>query len=465
MPQNAAKGDLTLTVEENELEATIRFVPDPNGAEWSSEKLLRILMDARIGGWSPRRAEDLIQKFSRAKATALEVVARGEAPQPPLPEIPEWTDLPLPSELAEVAAALLAESPPPVLYRVKSETVRVEKTVKKPGALPFLPPRVEKVTVTERRERRERVYPDEKLLSFGYARRGARVGILSMAKPGKPGKSIFGQIIPSPADEGPFYAGAGIVRQKNELLADADGVVRRGERWVDLVPLAEHSWSVEPSPDGSTYLLGYTPGDRRLAAPSAEEVLAKAVELGAPEDGLLDSGELSRLLASAAADGKPLLGRSLSTDRDAAVGVDVSPDGLAARLSIRKGRGGGRPLELSAVSAALKASGVRGFKAEKLKKDIVDFYRSRQPELVDYLLAEGRAPSRGKGRNLSFSTAFLPHDKAAELKARLEAQGNKLAQAVPGLDEFPISEAAELAQVQSGQRIGELSAAKSVQEG
>ncbi|HUW41624.1 MAG TPA: FapA family protein [Rectinemataceae bacterium] len=464
MSQNAAKGDLTLTIEENELEATIRFVPDPNGAEWTSEKLLRIFMDARIGGWSPKRAEELIQKLSRSRSAALEVVAKGEAPQPPVPEIPEWTDLPVPSELADAAAALLAESPPPILFRVKAETVRVEKTVKKPGALPFLPPRLEKVTVAERREKRERVYPDETVLSFGYARRGERVGILSIAKPGKQGKSIFGQPLPSPVDGGPFCLGAGILRQKNELLAEADGIVRRGERWIDLIPLSEHSWSVECSPDGVSYLLSYTPGDRRLAAPSAAEVLAKAGELGASEDGLLDSDELSRLLSAAAASGKALFARSISKDRDAAVRVDVSPDGLAARLSIWKGRGSGKPLELAAVSAALKASGVRGFKVEKLKNDIVDFYRSRRAELEDYLLCEGRAPGRGKGRSLNFSAVFFPEDKAVELKAGLEAQGN-LAQALPGLEEFPIAAATRVALVQSGQRIGELSAAQAGQEG
>ena len=48
MAQNAAKGDLTLTIEESELEATIRFVPDPDGADWTGEKLLRVFMDARI---------------------------------------------------------------------------------------------------------------------------------------------------------------------------------------------------------------------------------------------------------------------------------------------------------------------------------------------------------------------------------------------------------------------------------
>jgi uncharacterized protein (DUF342 family) len=464
MGQNAAKGDITLTIEENELEATIRFVPDPNGAEWTAEKLLRVFMDARIGGWSPKRVEDLIQKLSRARSVTVEVVAQGEAAQLPVPEVPEWTDLPVPENLSAIASIVVSEAPPPVLFKIKSETVRVEKTVKKPGALPFLPPRVEKVTVMERREKRERVYPDDSVLGFGYARRGSRVGILSIAKPGKPGKTIFGKPIPSPAEDGTFYIGPGIIRQKNELLADADGFVRRGDRWVDLIALPEHSWSVECSPDGGTYLLSYTPGDRRLSGPAAPEILAKARELGASEDGLVGEEAVSEMLSAAVESGEAIFGRSISKDRDAEVRVEVSPDGLRAQLSIWKGRGHGKPLDLSAVSAALKASGVRRFNAEQLKKDIVDFYKSRRAELLDYPLAAGLAPSRGKDRTLAFSVAFLAEDKAKDIKERLKSQ-SALAQAVPSLGEFPIGEAVKIAHVQSDQKIGELSATQAGQEG
>jgi len=464
MAQGAAKGDLTLTIEESELEASIRFTANPSGAEWTADKLLRVLMDARIGGWNQKRAEDLIQKLSRAKGATLEVVARGEAPQPAVPELPEWVELPPPPELAEIAAAVSAEAPPPLLYKIKVETVRVEKSVKKPGVLPFLPARVEKVTVTERRQRRELVHPDPTVLSTGYATRGARIGILSISKPGKPGKTIFGKPLPSPVDDGTFYTGQGVLRQKSELLAEADGIVRRGERWVDLVPLPIHSWSMDVSPDGSTYSLTYAPGDRRLRGPSAADVLEKAVELGASEDELLEKEALADLLETAVSSGDALVGRSLSKDRDAKINIDVSPDGVRATLSIWKGRGGGRPLELSALSAELKASRVRGFKPDQLKKDILDFYKGQSAELLDYPLAEGSAPSRGKDRSLTFAVAFLDEAKADGLKAELAAHSG-LAQAVPSLGEFPIGPSTKVAQVQLGQRIGELSPGSPGQEG
>ena len=109
-------------------------------------------------------------------------------------------------------------------------------------------------------------------------------------------------------------------------------------------------------------------------------------------------------------------------DRDAKVEVKVSPDGVAATLSIWKGRGRGRPLELSAVSAALKASGVRGFKAEELKKDVLAFYKGQGGRAPRLSPRPGPGPGRGKGRTLVLSVALLPEDKAAELRKRLAEQ-------------------------------------------
>jgi uncharacterized protein (DUF342 family) len=464
MAQSSAKGDLALAIDEGELEASLTFTPDKDGAEWTADKVLRILMDARIGGFNQRRADELVQKYARAKAKVTEAVASGTPVEAPQPETPEWAKLPVPPEFSALAAAVVAESPPPVLYKVRFETVKVEKTVKKPSALPFLPPKIEKVQTTERREKKERVYPDAELVGSGWAKRGERIGILSQARPGKPGKTIFGKPIPAPSDDGTFYCGPGVLRNKNELVAEWDGVARIGARWVDVVPLPQHSWSVEPSADGATYFLNYTPGDHRLPGPGPKEILAKAVELGAAQADLVGEGELAAALAAAVEGGEGLFSWSLSRDRDAAVEIKVSPDRVKATLSIWKGRGRGRPLDLKAVSAALKESGVRGYKPEELKRDVLAFYKGKDPELVDYPLAEGRAPSRGKGRTLALSVAFLPEDKAADFRKRLsETQG--IAQAIPSLAEFPIAQATRIAQVQLGQKLGDFPPSGSGQDG
>jgi uncharacterized protein (DUF342 family) len=462
--QNSAKGDLALAIDEAGLEASLTFTPDVHGAEWTADKVLRVLMDARVGGLNQKRADDLVQKFARSKGPTKEIVASGVAPVLPVPELPEWSDLPVPPELALIVAETLAQAPDPVLFRVKVETVRVERTIKKPAALPFLPPKIEKVQTTEKREKREQVDPDPMVVRSGWAERGARIGVLSTAKPGKPGKSIFGAPIQPESYDPTFYSGPGVARNKNELLADWDGIVRVGERWVDVIPLPRHSWSVESSPDGATYFLNYTPGDSRMASPDPRQILAKALELGAPEDALVAAEEVGAALAKAIEEKEALFSWSLSLDRDAKAEVKVSPDGVVATLSIWKGRGRGRPLELSAVSAALKASLVRGFKAEELKKDVIAFYKGNKAELLDYPLAQGRAPGRGKGRSLVLSVQGLADDKAAELRKRISEQTG-LSAALPSLADFPVEEATKIAYVKLGQRIGELSTGGSGQDG
>jgi uncharacterized protein (DUF342 family) len=455
--QNAAKGDLSLAIEEDETQATLSFVPDKDGAEWTAEKVLRVLMDARIGGFNQKKADDLVQKFARSKGAVKEIVAQGEPPSLPQPELPEWSELEMPAELAELAASVVAAAPPPVLYKVRIESVKVEKTTKKPAALPFLAPKIEKHEVIEKREKREQVFPDTTVIRTGWATKGVRVGILSQAKPGKAGKTIFGKPLPPPQDESVFFSGPGIARSKNELFAAEDGVVRIGERWVDIVPLPQHSWSVERSADGATFFLNYTPGDSRLPAPGTAAIIARALELGAAEDALVGAEEVAKALSGSRESQEPLFSWSISRDRDAKVEIKVSPDGVEATLSIWKGRGRGRPLDLAMVSSALKASGIRAMKFDEIKQGIVDFYKGQDPELVDYPIAHGKAPGRGKDRKLAMSVGFMPEEKAAELRARI-AEHPALAKAIPSLAEFPIAEASRIAQVQLGQKLGEMPA-------
>jgi len=464
MAQSAAKGDLALAIDEDELEASLTFTPDKQGAEWTAEKVMRVLMDARIGGFNQRRADELLQKFGRAKGKVKEIVASGIPPDLPQSECPEWEELAVPPEFADIAASSVAEAPPPILYKVKIETVKVEKTVRKAPALPFLPAKIEKVQTTERREKRERIFPDTTVIRTLWAPGGKRVGILSQAKPGKAGKTIFGVPLQPPLEDSVFYAGPGVLRNKNELIAEWDGIARIGKRWIDIVPIPRHAWSVDLSSDGATYFLNYAPGDPRLPGPGPAEILGKAKELGAPGDGLIGPQEVSSALESAVSSKEALFNWSLSLSRDADVAIKVSPDGVKAKLSIWKGRGRGKPLDLSMVSAALKASGVRGFKSEELKKDVLAFYKGKEAELLDYPLAEGRAAERGKSRALALSVPLLPEDKAADLRKRLADQSG-LAQALPSIAEFSIAEATKIAQVQLGQKLGDLPLSAAGQDG
>ncbi|MEI6874843.1 MAG: FapA family protein [Spirochaetota bacterium] len=456
MAQAVAKGNLTLTVEQDELEARFDFVPDQAGAEWTTEKVFKLAMDARIAAVTQKRAEEIVGKFSRARGSVTEVLAKGLAPEKPVSEQAEWAELPVPEDLHRIVEGLLSAAEAPVLHRTKTQTIKTEKKMTKPGALPFLPSRVETVVISEKVESRERVYTDADVTKSGFVRKGERVAVLSPAKPGKIGKSIFGKPIGFSGDAGTFIIGNGILRNKNELLADEDGVVRGGATWVEIIPLASHRYKVERSPNGTTLLLDYWPGHPRLPPPSSGSVIADAVKLGVPTDDLLDAAAIDAAISGAATSGDPLVSFPLSPDRDALVKVDISPDGLVATLTILKGRGRGKALDLAAVSAALKASGLKGLPMEEVKKTVIAFFKGGEQELRDYVLIEGKVPTRGKDRSLALALSPLPKDRASELRTRL-AQHPELESAIPSLAEFPLGSSTSLAYVTEGQRIGELS--------
>ncbi|HUX37082.1 MAG TPA: FapA family protein, partial [Rectinemataceae bacterium] len=387
-------------------------------------------------------------------AVVSEVLAKGLEPEDAFPEEAEWAELPIPEELRDLAERLILSAEAPELWKIVTKTVKTEKKVTHKAALPFLPPKIETVTVQEKLETRERVWPDPAVLKTGMAKKGERVGLLSSARAGKMGKDIFGKPIPSGGDSSTFVLGRGISRNKNELVADEDGILRAGRLWVEVIPLASHRFEVRLSSDGTTFVLDYQPGHEGLPLPDAAMILAKAMELGAGEADLVDSHEVAAALREAMLAGRPLESFPLSTDRDASVSVDIASDGSLATLNMRKGRGRGKAFELAAVTAALKASGLRGFKMDEVKKAVLEFYKGETSDFPGLILLEGKAPTRGKDRSLGLSIAPLPKDKMEGLQARIAEH----AEFGPLVSDpvFPLGEATIMAFVKDGQRIGEL---------
>ena len=455
MAQTVAKGNARLTVDDRALEARLDFAPSADGAEWNADKILKLALDARLSTMNPKRAEEIIGKFARARAPVAEILAKGAGPEDAVPEEAEWAELPVPEELREAADRILLSAQAPELWKIVTRTIKTEKKVTHKAAFPFLPPKIETVAVQERLEARERVWPNPEVLKTGFARKGERVGLLSSAKSGKLGKDIFGRPIPFGGDASAFILGRGLSRNKNELLADDDGLLRAGRLWVEILPFSPHRFEVRPSADGTTFVLDYRPGHSDLATPDPASILAEAVEAGAAAEELVGAQVIATSIRDAAASGKPLEGFPLSTDRDASATVMVSPDGSLATLNLKKGRGRGKPFELAAVTAALKSSGLRGFKMDEMKKAVLEFYKGSAAELVDLVLLEGKAATRGKDRSLELAVAAMPRDGMEALRARI-AEHPEFGTLAMDLV-FPLSDVTIMAFVKEGQRIGELS--------
>ncbi|PKL07037.1 MAG: hypothetical protein CVV51_14800, partial [Spirochaetae bacterium HGW-Spirochaetae-7] len=182
----------------------------------------------------------------------------------------------------------------------------------------------------------------------------------------------------------------------------------------------------------------------------------EAVELGQSVESLIGIEEVASVLLKSTRSGQVLAGYSLSDDRDAIVTVEISPDRLKASLGIIKGRGKGKPLDLAMVSTALSGHRLKGVKVDKLKADVIAFYKGKEAELLQYPLTTGKEPVKGKDRSIMFGVAFLPEAQGKEYVSIAEA-APALSRVARDLDEFPLAEAARVALVKKGQEVARFS--------
>jgi len=450
------RGHLELEIDDAALIATARFTKDPQDGEiWTLERLFALLKEKGITAGIDReelaRHWGLIEK--KREQTVAFPAATGIPPEQPLAESLEAEEKPIPQELEAEAKSVLEGAAGPEIVQEKSHTVKRKKTVVRKPKLPFLPEKRETVVVRETVTRPERIYVDPTVETTGYVTAEERIGVVYAQKRGVPGRNIYGDIVqPRLIADPDFYAGPGTTRKQSEIYAEQTGFLRIGANWVDVVAYAPHSWEVTASRDKATCLLTFNPGDRRSSPPSAEEVLARARELGFSDQNLLDNSEIDRMIESATGSGQPLEEAPLSQSRDASFHIYVSEDKLKAVLTVNKGIGRGKPLRLKELGAAIKASGLKKLDFAAIQKDITEFYHSSETDLVGHVLAEGKPPTAGPARDIEWSIRLLPEDRVTELKTQAEHAPEETLPA-KSLAEFPMSAVTGMAFVEAEQRI------------
>jgi uncharacterized protein (DUF342 family) len=451
-----AKGNAVIVINVDETEAKLVFTPDAEGLGWDSDAIIKLTGEHRLSpAPSPKALEPFLQKAARAKTKdPMELTLyQGQPAEAPEGEKIAWETLPVPGDIAPFKEETLSKAPPPELYRIRVEKIKKETIVKKPGPLPFLPPKEEKVVTWEKKETKERVEVDAGVKEVRYALKGQKLGTVSLPKPGKPGKNVFNRSIPPKAQEGDgtFLLGLGIDRNKNDLNALYGGFLRIGDNWADMVPLAKHRWSVDRGVDGVTVFFKFEPGDRRFTPPKGAEVLAAALEKGASQGNLIPVEAVDGAIGESLETGEIVEAFSLLQVQEAMAKVEVSPDKMEAVLQLRKGLAGGVPLEMKMIGRALRESGVQGIDMEKLKTDIKSFMEGKKTELLNYPLVQGKASTRGKDRELEIAVTFLEEAQAAPILERLR-------KAVAGLTsgEFSLEGVTGLAPVEKDARIARM---------
>jgi hypothetical protein len=400
----AMKGDLKLDIDEQGIEVRITITPDETGADITTESIMALLNEKKVrSGIDAGEIDRAFRALARKKTDPVTfVAAAGVAPQRGTPESVLFEPLPVPERLAGVASKVLAGAPRPKGFRLREERNKTEKKVLKKAALPFLPPREHVEVVVVRRTVREDVAIDPNLDGTGYVTQGSVVARVRPGTQGKEGKSVFGRLVPAPRPEQEgFLFLRGVTRTGGDVKADVTGFLRRGVNWCDVVPFRDHSVMAFRSRDGMSCLLSFVPGDEAAPPPDAEEVLSRAAALGFAAATLLPVHEIESMMQDSILRGASLDAASLSPTVNGVAVVTVSADKQKAVLSLRKGRGAGIPLSLAAVSEAIRASKVKGFNPESVRKDLLAFFAGTAAELADYVLVSGPPRNRARSRRSS----------------------------------------------------------------
>jgi len=451
-----ATGSASISINPNETEARLVFAPHPDGDGWDVSAISKLAADNNLAANPDQKAvEAFLSKASKAKnAETLEMVyAQGIPPENPVVEKVNWAALPVPADMAPYQEEALKKAGAPHVYRVVVEKIKHESMVKKPHSLI---PGKEEVSVTwEKKENREEVEVDANVLEVKYAEKGTALGTLVPPVPGKNGKSIFGRPIPPGTMENAgFLTGNGIAREKNELVAQASGFVRIGDRWADIVPLAKHSFKIATGADGLTLFFSFEPGDKRFTPPSGGQILSEAAAKGAAAENLISAGELDNVISEAINSGAAVEAFSLFSLKEAEARVDINPDKTKATLYLRKGVAGAQPLEMKAISQAIKESGIHGFDSEKLKTAIHEFMESNEIVLPDYVLVEGTSSTRGGDREVKASVKVFSEEEKKPVISRLK---DWFSRDISGAPELDIDESLGFAFVENGQVVARVS--------
>ena len=198
------------------------------------------------------------------------------------------------------------------------------------------------------------------------------------------------------------------------------------------------SWRIFPSRDMNTCFLDYVPQNEE-EPPTGADLRAEVEALGAQTAGLFPEETLDLLLENARRTNRELKAYPICEPMDGEFSIDVSEDKLKATLFVRKGRGQGKTLALKEVGTAIRTVKFKNLDVERVKTDILSFQRSKEPELIDYILAEGKPPEKGKDRTIAWHATFLTAELIDEHKKRAAEllEGEELGLDQPDEEELP----------------------------
>ena len=454
------KGNLELEYNSNKTSAQLVFTPDKDGEEWT-EKRMAAFLDAEgvKVGIIPGSLKDAAEKILKTEKSIKVFVAKSSEPVSQLNENYHWENLEIPDELGSDGERIFKVAFDPEITRERVENIKVKKKVQKKSKLPFGKAKEAYITTIQKKIVRESVKINPEVLMIGWADVGSVLAVKESPVEGKPGISVLGDEIPYTISE--FFTGKGVLKKNNELIAEYSGFIRRGDNWIEILPFEGKSWIVSLSRDKSTAFLKILSGSQQETAPSVNSIINSVTALGISRESIIDESVISRIIKETVESGAFLEDFPLTRDRDSSFSITASKDGMKGLLNIVKASGNGKSLKLNEVGEAIKKSGFSGLNFNKIKEDILTFYKSHDSEMKDYVLVEGKQPESGEEVTFSIECEMM---KSKELESHKEKIKKDYAKRKPAgmdsLDEYKLEDCKKVAVVEKDGTIGIFSSSK-----
>ena len=168
---------------------------------------------------------------------------------------------------------------------------------------------------------------------------------------------------------------------------------------------------------------------------------------GYPVDFILSETEIESLILSAFSRNETLTDCIISKDCDGEFRIDADDDKLEAKLYLKKGRGRGKQLDLNELGKMIRSAGFVKLELDRIKADILSFYRSPGFVLDGYSLVKGVKPEPADDRTLEIEVEYLSEKKKQELLDQVAGSP------VDTGDDFPLEAVTGVSAVTKEQRI------------
>lgn len=293
----------------------------------------------------------------------------------------------------ELIQKIVKYTTPPIFYKEK----------------PFAERKRDGVTnENEAEEKKEKIFTDPVAKSAWYVKKNALIGIYQPSITAQSAVNIFGASIQVQPRR--FIFGDNIRDSDMRVYSTIDGIVRIGTNWADVIRYSKNHYDFHISADRSSFLVTFKPGENDPDVPSYDDILVKAKEIEYNAADLRSREDIEGIVSRIHHENAPVIDFPLCIDEDSSYSVDIAEDNQSAYLSVKKGKGNGKPLKLKDTGKAILDSGLKRIDTNRIKEDLVSFFRSNETVLHRYVLSQGKLPTKGEKRLFSFAADFMKNE-------------------------------------------------------